>query len=96
MLLPATALVAVGTSLSAFWILALNSWMQTPAGHVMVDGQAHAASWWAVIFNPSFPYRLAHMMLASGLTVAFLVASRRRSAPRSSSQIASMAATLAG
>ena len=72
--LTATALVAVGTSLSAFWILALNSWMQTPAGHVMVDGQAHAASWWAVIANPSFPYRLAHMMLASGLTVAFLVA----------------------
>jgi cytochrome d ubiquinol oxidase subunit I len=72
--LTATALVAVGTSLSAFWILALNSWMQTPAGHVMVDGQAYAASWWAVIFNPSFPYRLTHMMLASGLTVAFLVA----------------------
>ncbi|GAB4349851.1 MAG: cytochrome ubiquinol oxidase subunit I [Immundisolibacter sp.] len=72
--LTATALVAVGTSLSAFWILALNSWMQTPAGHVMVDGQAHAASWLAVIFNPSFPYRLTHMMLASGLTVAFLVA----------------------
>lgn len=72
--LTATALVAVGTSLSAFWILALNSWMQTPAGHVMIDGQAHAASWWAVIFNPSFPYRFSHMMLASGLTAAFLVA----------------------
>ncbi len=72
--LTATALVAIGTSLSAFWILALNSWMQTPAGFTMIDGQAHAASWWAVIFNPSFPYRLAHMMLASGLTVAFLVA----------------------
>jgi cytochrome d ubiquinol oxidase subunit I len=72
--LTATALVAIGTSLSAFWILALNSWMQTPAGFTMIDGQAHAASWWAVIFNPSFPYRLTHMMLASGLTVAFLVA----------------------
>jgi cytochrome d ubiquinol oxidase subunit I len=72
--LTATALVAVGTSLSAFWILALNSWMQTPAGYRLIDGQAHAASWWAVIFNPSFPYRFAHMMLASGLTVAFLVA----------------------
>ncbi len=72
--LTATALVAFGTSLSAFWILALNSWMQTPAGFTMIDGQAHATSWWAVIFNPSFPYRLTHMMLASGLTVAFLVA----------------------
>jgi cytochrome d ubiquinol oxidase subunit I len=72
--LTATALVAVGTSLSAFWILALNSWMQTPAGYALIDGQAHAVSWWAVIFNPSFPYRLTHMLLASGLTVAFLVA----------------------
>jgi cytochrome d ubiquinol oxidase subunit I len=72
--LTATALVAIGTSLSAFWILALNSWMQTPAGFTMIDGQAHAASWWRVIFNPSFPYRFTHMMLASGLTVAFLVA----------------------
>lgn len=70
----ATLLVAVGTTLSAFWILALNSWMQTPAGYVMIDGQAHATSWWAVIFNPSFPYRLTHMLLASGLTVAFLLA----------------------
>ena len=70
----ATALVAVGTSLSAFWILALNSWMQTPAGFEMIDGQAHALSWSAVIFNPSFPYRLSHMLLASGLTCAFLIA----------------------
>jgi cytochrome d ubiquinol oxidase subunit I len=70
----ATALVAFGTSLSAFWILALNSWMQTPAGFEMIDGQAHALSWWAVIFNPSFPYRLSHMLLASGLTCAFLIA----------------------
>jgi cytochrome bd ubiquinol oxidase subunit I len=67
-------LVAVGTSFSAFWILALNSWMQTPQGHEVIDGQLHAADWWAVIFNPSFPYRFTHMMLASGLTVAFLVA----------------------
>src|SRR5574343_926842 len=71
--LTATALVAVGTSLSAFWILALNSWMQTPAGYALIDGQAHAVSWWAVIFNPSFPYRLTHMLLASGLTVACLL-----------------------
>ncbi|MDZ3823365.1 MAG: cytochrome ubiquinol oxidase subunit I [Pseudoxanthomonas sp.] len=70
----ATFLVAFGTSLSAFWILALNSWMQTPAGFEMIDGQAHATDWLAVIFNPSFPYRFTHMMLASGLTCAFLVA----------------------
>lgn len=70
----ATALVATGTTFSAFWILALNSWMQTPAGFEMRDGVAHALDWWAVIFNPSFPYRLVHMLLASGLTAAFLVA----------------------
>ncbi|HEY5799464.1 MAG TPA: cytochrome ubiquinol oxidase subunit I, partial [Burkholderiaceae bacterium] len=69
----ATFMVAFGTSLSAFWIIALNSWMHTPAGHVMINGQAHAASWLAIIFNPSMPYRLTHMLLASGLTVAFLV-----------------------
>ncbi|MDW6025169.1 cytochrome ubiquinol oxidase subunit I [Mesorhizobium sp. BAC0120] len=70
----ATFLVAFGTTLSAFWILALNSWMQTPTGHEMRDGVAHVVSWWAVIFNPSFPYRLVHMLLASGLTVSFLIA----------------------
>ena len=70
----ATLLVAGGTTLSAFWILALNSWMQTPAGFEMIDGRAHVTSWLEVIFNPSFPYRLVHMLLASGLTVAFLVA----------------------
>jgi cytochrome d ubiquinol oxidase subunit I len=70
----ATALVAAGTSLSAFWILALNSWMQTPAGHVLDGGQWIAADWIAVVFNPSFPYRFAHMMIASGLTAAFVVA----------------------
>jgi cytochrome d ubiquinol oxidase subunit I len=67
-------LVAIGTSASAFWILALNSWMQTPQGYEIINGQLHATSWMAVIFNPSFPYRLAHMMIASGLTAAFLVA----------------------
>lgn len=72
--LVASALVAVGTSLSAFWILALNSWMQTPAGYSLQDGQFFAESWIEVIFNPSFPYRLAHMMLACFLTSAFLVA----------------------
>ena len=69
-----TFLVAAGTTLSAFWILALNSWMQTPAGHVFADGQWIAADWLQVIFNPSFPYRLTHMLLASGLTAAFVVA----------------------
>lgn len=70
----ATAVVAIGTSFSAFWILSLNSWMQTPAGFEMIDGQAHVLSWSAVVFNPSFPYRLVHMLLASGLTAAFLIA----------------------
>ena len=70
----ATWLVAGGTTLSAFWILALNSWMHTPAGFEMIDGKAHVTSWLEVIFNPSFPYRFTHMMLASGLTVAFLIA----------------------
>jgi cytochrome d ubiquinol oxidase subunit I len=70
----ATLLVAVGTSMSAFWILVLNSWMHTPQGFEMRDGVAHATDWWAIIFNPSMPYRLAHMLIASGLTVAFLLA----------------------
>jgi cytochrome d ubiquinol oxidase subunit I len=70
----ATFLVAFGTTLSAFWILALNSWMQTPTGFEMRDGVAFPVDWWAIVFNPSFPYRLVHMLLASGLTVAFLVA----------------------
>ena len=70
----ATFLVAFGTTMSAFWILALNSWMHTPAGFEMRDGVAYATDWWAVVFNPSFPWRLVHMLLASGLTVAFLVA----------------------
>jgi cytochrome d ubiquinol oxidase subunit I len=67
-------IVAIGTMVSAFWILALNSWMHTPAGHVFADGQWIAADWMAVIFNPSFPYRLAHMLIASGLTASFVVA----------------------
>ena len=70
----ATLLVAGGTTLSAFWILALDSWMQTPAGHVMIDGVAHAESWWRIVMNPSMPYRLTHTLLGSGLTVAFLAA----------------------
>ena len=70
----ATFLVAFGTTMSAFWILVLNSWMHTPAGFEMRDGVAFATDWWAIIFNPSMPYRLVHMLLASGLTVAFLLA----------------------
>ncbi|MCE9659507.1 MAG: cytochrome ubiquinol oxidase subunit I [Burkholderiales bacterium] len=71
----ATVLVAFGTTLSAFWILALNSWMQTPAGYTVdAGGVYHVASWIAVIFNPSFPYRFVHMLLASALTVSFLLA----------------------
>jgi cytochrome bd ubiquinol oxidase subunit I len=70
----ATFLVAFGTSMSAFWIIVLNSWMHTPAGFEMINGQAHATDWMAIVFNPSMPYRLTHMLLASGLTVAFLLA----------------------
>jgi cytochrome bd ubiquinol oxidase subunit I len=70
----ATFLVAFGTTMSAFWILALNSWMHTPAGHVVRDGEFFVQSWAAVIFNASFPYRLAHMLLASALTGSFLIA----------------------
>ena len=69
-----TFLVAFGTTMSAFWILVLSSWMHTPAGFEMRDGVAHATDWLAIIFNPSMPYRLIHMLLASGLTVAFLLA----------------------
>ncbi len=69
-----SAMVAVGTTISAFWILALNSWMHTPAGHVMDGSQIIAGEWLQVIFNPSFPYRFTHMLLASGLTACFVVA----------------------
>jgi cytochrome d ubiquinol oxidase subunit I len=70
----ATLMVALGTFMSAFWILAVNSWMQTPAGYAINDvGQFIATDWWAVIFNPSFPYRLVHMLLAAYLTTAFVV-----------------------
>ena len=70
----ATAIVAVGTVMSAFWILAVNSWMQTPAGFSMnAVGQFVPEDWRAIIFNPSFPYRLVHMTLAAYLTTAFVV-----------------------
>ena len=69
----AAVLVAIGTSLSAFWILSANSWMHTPAGHEMRDGIAYAVDWWAVVFNPSFPYRFAHMFTAAYLTTSLVV-----------------------
>ena len=72
--LAATAIVAIGTLFSAFWILSVNSWMQTPTGYgVNAAGQFVPEDWLAVIFNPSFPYRLVHMVLAAYLTTAFMV-----------------------
>jgi len=70
----ATVMVALGTMISGFWILSVNSWMQTPAGYAINEvGQFIATDWWQVVFNPSFPYRFVHMMLAAFLTTAFLV-----------------------
>ena len=67
------AIVAVGTAISAFWILSANSWMQTPSGYEIRDGVAYPVDWLAVIFNPSFPYRFAHMLNAAYLTTGFVV-----------------------
>ncbi len=67
------AVVAIGTAISAFWILSANSWMQTPAGHELRGGIAYPTDWLAVIFNPSFPYRFAHMLNAAYLTTGFVV-----------------------
>ncbi|PIB25215.1 cytochrome D ubiquinol oxidase subunit I [Amylibacter kogurei] len=70
----ATAMVAFGTLMSATWILSVNSWMQTPAGFAMNDqGQFIPEDWWAIVFNPSFPYRLTHMVIAAFLTTSFVV-----------------------
>ena len=69
----AAVLVAIGTSLSAFWILAANSWMHTPAGHEIRDGIAYPVDWWAIVFNPSFPYRFLHMFTAAYLTTSLVV-----------------------
>ena len=70
----ATLMVAIGTLGSAFWILSVNSWMQTPQGHGINDvGQFIPLDWWAIVFNPSFPYRLVHMVLAAYLTTALVV-----------------------
>ncbi|WP_136487410.1 cytochrome ubiquinol oxidase subunit I [Vibrio sp. H11] len=71
----ATCMVALGTIISTFWILASNSWMHTPQGFDLVDGRAVPADWFAIIFNPSFPYRLAHMAIAAFLSTALFVGS---------------------
>lgn len=69
----ATAMVAIGTLISTFWILSSNSWMHTPQGHAIIDGRAVPMDWIAVIFNPSFPFRLAHMAIAAFLSTAMFV-----------------------
>ena len=71
--LTAAMCIALGTLMSAFWILSANSWMHSPAGHVMRDGIAYPDDWWAIVFNPTFGYRLAHMVIAAYLTTAFVV-----------------------
>ncbi|MEL6876187.1 MAG: cytochrome ubiquinol oxidase subunit I, partial [Pseudomonadota bacterium] len=71
----ATLMVAIGTFISAFWILSVNSWMQTPTGHeIAANGQfVPGESWWPIVFNPSFPYRLVHTVISAYLTTAFVV-----------------------
>ena len=67
-------MVALGTLISTFWIIAANSWMQTPQGYTLDrSGVFEPASWWAIVFNPSFPYRLAHMVLAAFITTCFVI-----------------------
>ncbi len=70
----ATWVVAIGTTMSAFWIIALNSWMHTPTGFELRDGVFFPVDWWAIVFNPSMPNRFVHVLLASGLTAAFVIA----------------------
>jgi cytochrome d ubiquinol oxidase subunit I len=69
----ATCMVALGTLISTFWIISANSWMHTPAGYRIVAGVFEPMDWWAVVFNPSFPYRLAHMVLAAFITTCFVI-----------------------
>lgn len=69
----ATCMVALGTLISTFWILASNSWMQTPQGHEIINGVVVPVDWFKVIFNPSFPYRLLHMTTAAFLSSAFFI-----------------------
>jgi len=68
-----TCMVALGTLFSTFWILSSNSWLHTPAGYALVDGIVQPQDWWQVVFNPSFPYRLAHMTLAAFITTCFVI-----------------------
>ncbi|EIK69580.1 cytochrome d ubiquinol oxidase, subunit I [Pseudomonas synxantha BG33R] len=70
-----TVMVAIGTLISTFWILASNSWMQTPQGFSIVDGRVVPLDWFAIVFNPSFPFRLAHMAIAAFVATAFFVGS---------------------
>src|SRR5690606_29863137 len=70
----ATLMVAIGTCISMFWILSSNSWMQTPQGFIIENGIILPQDWFAIVFNPSFPYRLAHMGVAAFLVSALLVA----------------------
>lgn len=98
----ATCMVALGTLISATWILAANSWMQTPVGFTMnAAGQFVPTDWWAVVFSPSFPYRLVHMVLAAYLTTAFVVGAvgawhlLRNTAPKRSRTMFSMAMWMA-
>ena len=69
----ATCMVALGTLISTFWIISANSWMHTPAGYEIVDGVFQVTNWWQVVFNPSFPYRLAHMVMAAFITTCFVI-----------------------
>ena len=69
----ATCMVALGTLISTFWIISANSWMHTPRGHEIVDGVYHAANWLQIVFNPSFPIRLTHMVLAAFITTCFVI-----------------------
>lgn len=98
----ATLMVAFGTLISATWILSVNSWMQTPAGFAMnAEGQFVPTDWWAIVFNPSFPYRLVHMVIAAYLTTAFVVGAvgawhlLKGTAPRRSGKMFSMAMWMA-
>lgn len=69
----AALMVALGTLFSSFWILSANSWMHTPAGHTVIDGRFFPSDWTAIVFNPSFPYRLLHTVVAFYITTAFVV-----------------------
>ncbi|MDO9416267.1 cytochrome ubiquinol oxidase subunit I [Pararhizobium sp.] len=98
----ATCMVAFGTLMSATWILAVNSWMQTPAGFgINAVGQFVPEDWWEIVFNPSFPYRFVHMVLAAYLTTAFVVGAvgawhlLKNTAPRRAHTMFSMAMWMA-